>query len=109
MSHGHDTHDDHGHASAPVAEWKPGPERVALLRKMHTLGLGLGLIFWPVAAIFFAFIADRIARGGDEFAEGIGSRGFALILLAGFLLGLAAHSANRAALAELDNPEESTH
>ncbi len=108
MSHGHDSHDDHG-SHAPAAEWKPGPARVAVLRKMHTLGLSLGLIFWPVAAIIFALIADRIARGGDEFAEGIGSRGFALILLTGSLFGLAAHSANRTALTELEPAEESQH
>ena len=100
---GHASHDSHGHDTHPAPPaWTAGPERIALLRKMHSLGLYLGLALWPVVFIALAMAANRIHSANDPEGMGLPPTQIATILLIGLLFGLATHAANRDALKELD-------
>jgi hypothetical protein len=111
------------HAAAPAEPaFVPGPERVAVLRRVHSFGTAVGMAFWLGFFILLAAGLDgrlRVHRAAQAAAEGLpladylglhelsaglGLKTLGLLVALGLMFGLSCHQFNRQALEKLSEP-----
>ncbi len=112
------------HAASPSeAPFAPGPERIAVLRRIHSFGTAVGLAFWLGFFILLSAGLDglmRARRAAQAAAEGLttadflqlndlpaglGLKTLALLIVLGLMFGLSCHQFNRQALEKLSAPQ----
>jgi hypothetical protein len=112
------------HAAAPAeAPFVPGPERIAVLRRIHSFGTAVGMAFWLGFFILLAAGLDGRLRARHaaqaaaeglpladylnlhELTAGLGLKTLALLVVLGLMFGISCHQYNRQALEKLTPPQ----
>jgi len=112
------------HAASPSeTPFVPGPERIAVLRRVHSFGTAVGMAFWLGFFILLAAGLDgrlRVRHAAQAAAEGLpladflslhelsaglGVKTLALLVVIGLMFGVSCHQYNRQALEKLSAPQ----
>ncbi len=112
------------HAAAPAEPlFVPGPERIAVLRRVHSFGAAVGMAFWLGFFILLAAWLDGRVRAGQTakaaaegltladyltvqaLSAGLGMKPLLMLVLVGLIVGLSCHQFNRQSLEKISEPQ----
>ena len=112
------------HAVTPSEpDFIPGPERIAVLRRVYSFGSSVGMAFWLGFFILLGALLDgrvRAAHAAQAAAEGLALTDFlalhelpaglglkllAVLVMLGLVIGLSCHQFNRQALEKISDPQ----